>query len=221
MVYPFTYGNYYWSNFSGYGVYANDATSDITGDYSFEADAFGTLILPNNVLTNVLRVKHTLSRYEFARCYFSETHQTRYLFYSDNHRYPVFSILETMRISNDRDTTWHRSSAVNEFVHSISTNDPVVENVIQTPRKEYVHNVFPNPFNEAFKVNFTLDEKTNVAVEFYTLEGIKLGDICSKRVLDQGVHEFEYKTSALPNGTYFVKFIFNDHAFVTQAIKIK
>jgi hypothetical protein len=220
MVYPFTYGNYYSSNFSGYGVYADDATTDITGDYSFEADAYGTLILPNNVLTNVLRVKHTLSRYEFARCFFSETHQTRYLFYSDNQRYPVFSILESVQINNNRDTTWHRLSAVNESVHSISVDDPVIEKSA-TQRKEYVHSVFPNPFNEEFKVNFTLNEKTNVAVEFYTLEGIKIGDICSKRTLDQGVHEFEYKTSTLPNGTYFVKFMFDDHAFVTQVIKIK
>ncbi|MCL2028157.1 MAG: hypothetical protein FWG79_06685, partial [Bacteroidales bacterium] len=67
MVYPFTYGNHYRSNFSGYGVYQDNATTDIMGDYSFEADAYGTLILPNNVLTNVLRVKHTLSRYEFSR----------------------------------------------------------------------------------------------------------------------------------------------------------
>jgi len=221
MVYPFTYGNHYRSTFSGYGVYENDATTDIMGDYSFEADAYGTLILPNNILTNVLRVKHTLSRYEFARCFYTETHQTRYLYYTENQRYPVFSILETMWINNNRDTTWHRTAAVNEFVHSIPADEPIVEKPMMAERKEYIHNVFPNPFNDELKVNFVLEEKTNVAVEFYTLDGLKLRDICSRRVLEQGVHEFEYNTYALPTGVYFVKFIFNDFAFVKQAVKIK
>jgi len=222
MVYPFTFGDRFRSTFSGYGVYANDATTDITGDYSFEADAFGTLILPNNILTNVLRVKHTLSRYEFARCFFSENHQTRYLYYVENQRYPVFAVLETMWINNSRDTTWHRSAAVNEFVLSIPSDEPVItERPLMVERKEYIHHVFPNPFNDELKVSFVLDEKTTVAVELYTLEGIKLGYICSRRILDQGVHEFVYNSSALPSGTYFVKFSFNDFAFVKQAIKIK
>jgi hypothetical protein len=225
MVYPFTYGNHYRSNFSGYGVYENNSTTDITGDYSFEADAYGTLILPNNVLANVLRVKHTLSRYEFARCFFSETHQTRYLYYTDNQRYPVFSTVETMRINNSRDTTWHRTAAINEFVHTKSNEDGNSqgdnENSQRLVRKEYIHNVFPNPFNNEVRVNFVLEEKTNVAVEFYTLEGQKMRDICSKRLIEQGVYEFEYNTSTLPSGIYFVKFMFNDFAFVKQVIKIQ
>jgi hypothetical protein len=221
MIYPFTYGNHYRSSFSGYGVYENNATTDITGDYSFEADAYGTLILPNNVLTNVLRIKHTLSRYEFARCFFSETHQTRYLYYTEDQRYPVFSNIETMWISNNRDTTWHRSSAVNEFVRNLPADEPVVEKPMLTQRREYIHNVFPNPFNDELKVNFVLDEKTNVAVELYSLDGVKMRDICSKRPLEQGIYEFEYNTSALPSGTYFVKFMFNDFAFVKQAVKIQ
>jgi len=221
MIYPFTYGNHYRSNYSGYGVYANNAETDITGDYSFEADAYGTLILPNNVLTNVLRVKHTMSRYEFARCFYTETQQTRYLYYTDNQRYPVFATLETMWINNNRDTSWHRSAAVSEFVHTVPADEPITQKPMMADRKEYIHNVFPNPFNDELKVNFILDEKTNVAIELYTLDGLKLRDICSRRSLEQGVHEFEYNTSALPAGAYFVKFIFNDFAFVKQAVKIK
>ena len=221
MVYPFTYGNYYRSHFSGYGVYGDDAT-DITGDYSFEADGYGTLILPNNVLTNVLRVKHTLSRYEFARCFYSETHQTRYLYYTDNHRYPVLSILETMWINNSRDTSWHRTVAVNEFTHNI-IEKPIVTDAprLTIDRKEYIHGVYPNPFSEEFKAHFVLEEKTNVAIELYSFEGIKIGDICTRRSLERGSYEFEYKNSALPSGTYFVKFIFNEHAFVKQVINVR
>ncbi|MDR1951585.1 MAG: T9SS type A sorting domain-containing protein [Bacteroidales bacterium] len=221
MVYPFTYGNYYSSYLSGYGVYGEDET-DISGDYSFEADGYGTLILPNDVLRNVLRVKTTLSKYEFARCYYSETQQTKYLYYTDNQRYPVFAVLETMWINFKGDTSWHRSSAVNEFIHNI-TEKPVAPDVpkMTIDRKEYIHGVYPNPFKEEFKVDFVLEEKTNVAVELYSFEGVKLGEICSRRSLEQGAHEFEYKNSALPSGTYFVKFIFNEHAFVKQIINIK
>ncbi len=223
MVYPFTYGDYYMSYLSGYGVYQDqEATTDINGDYTFEADAYGTLILPNDVLTNVLRVKTTFSKYEFARCFFTETHQTKYLYYTDKQRYPVFSIIETMWVNAKGDTSWHRSTAVNESVYS-TTEKPAVPDIAQfsATRKEYTYGVYPNPFQEDFTVNFVLEEKTNVAVEFYSLEGVKLGEICSKRLLDKGTHTFEYKTPSLPSSTYFVKFIFNDQAFVEQVIKIK
>ncbi|MCL2413142.1 MAG: T9SS type A sorting domain-containing protein [Bacteroidales bacterium] len=221
MIYPFSFGNFHSSTFSGYGVYGN-ATTDIVGDYSFEADAWGTLILPNNILTNVLRVRHTLSRYEFAMCFASETHQTRYLFYTENVRYPVFAILETMRINNNRDTSWHRSAAVNEFVRTVSPDQPIV--ATERPsieRREYIHSVFPNPFSDEINVNFTLEEQTNVSVELFTLEGLRVREILSRRVLEQGVHQFTHNTSDLPSGVYFVKFTFNDFAFVKQTIKIR
>jgi hypothetical protein len=148
-------------------------------------------------------------------------HQTRYLYYTENLRYPVFSTSETMWVNYRKDTTWHRSAAVNESVQSGRVNEPTVWQPASTERKDYVHNVFPNPFRDDFKVNFALDEKTNVAIELYSFDGLKLGDICSKRALEQGVYEFEHKAPSLPSGTYFVKFIFNDHAFVKQTIKIR
>jgi len=222
LMYPFNFGNFHSSTFSGYGVYGNGATTEIVGDYSFEADAWGTLILPNNILTNVLRVRHTLARYEFAMCFFSETHQRRYLFYTEGQRYPVFAVLETMFINNNRDTTWHRSSAVNEFVRTVPADQPAIaERSMLTERREYVHSVFPNPFSDEFTVNFVLEELTNVSVELYTLEGMRLRTILPRRLLEQGVHEFTHNTSDLPSGVYFVKFLFNDFAFVKQVIKIR
>ncbi len=221
MVYPFAYGDLYMSNLSGYGVYSGTTETDIAGDYSFEADAYGTLILPNDVLSNVLRVKSTYSKYEFARCFFSETHQTKYLYYTDKQRYPVFAVMETMWVNYNGDTSWHRSSAVNQSVYSDEEDMIVIKPARSVEQKDYVHTIFPNPFTDELKVDFELNEKTNAAVELYSMEGLKVGDICSKRLLNQGVHEFEYKNSALPAGTYFVKFIFNDYAFVKQVIKLK
>ncbi|MDR2907549.1 MAG: T9SS type A sorting domain-containing protein [Bacteroidales bacterium] len=222
MIYPFTYGNLYMSNFSGYGIYPEDASTDISGDFSFEADAYGSLILPNDVLNNVLRVKTTYSKYEFARCFFSETHQTKYLYYTDQQRYPVFATLETMWVNFKGDTTWHRSSAVNQKVYNTpSVSESAPSPAVFAERKEYVHSVFPNPFKNEFRVNFVLDETTHVAVELYTMDGVKVSDICTKRQLNQGQHEFDYNAQALPSSTYFVKFIFNDHAFVKQLVKLK
>lgn len=222
MIYPFSYGEYYQSYLSGYGVYGESST-DISGDYSFEADGYGTLILPNDVLPDVLRVKSTLSKYEFARCAYTETHQTKYLYYTSQHRYPVFSILETMWVNYQGDTSWHRSSAVNELVYHSDGDTPEKESPtpVSVQRKDYVHHVFPNPFNDEFTVKFELEESTSVSVELYSLEGIKIGDVCTRRVLPLGVHEFEYRASALPSGAYFIKFIFNETAFVKQVIKVK
>ena len=221
MIYPFTFGDSYRAHFSGYGVYPG-ATTDIAGDYSFEADAYGTLILPNNILTNVLRVRTNVSRYEFARCYSSETHQTRYLYYTEDQRYPVFAALEVMWVNHNQDTTWHRSVAVNESVHAITPEDLLPEPLRpKVVRKEYIYSVFPNPFRDNLNVSFVLDEQTHVSVELYTVDGLKLNDVVSRRLLNQGSYEFNYNTSALPAAAYFVKFIFNDQAFVKQAIRIK
>jgi len=56
MKYPFNYGEQYTDHFIGVAYYNEIYTIDFFGDYTVTADAYGTLILPDRVIENVLRV---------------------------------------------------------------------------------------------------------------------------------------------------------------------
>lgn len=58
MKYPFSYGQSFSGTFSGNTIVDQVISGDIAGDYSVEADAYGTLILPgNHYFENTLRIK--------------------------------------------------------------------------------------------------------------------------------------------------------------------
>jgi hypothetical protein len=52
---PYTFGDNFVDNFAGSNYLTNFGIIDFTGSLDFEADGYGTLILPNGIFTNVVR----------------------------------------------------------------------------------------------------------------------------------------------------------------------
>lgn len=64
MKYPFSYGDQFTDNFKGVALFNKDYKIEFTGDNTVTADAYGTLILPNLILDNVMRVKSIKKEYK-------------------------------------------------------------------------------------------------------------------------------------------------------------
>lgn len=218
MLYPFNYGNYYTNSYSAKAFYEKGLETDISGEYTFEADATGTLILPHDTLSNVLRIRTETKRYEFMHCHHSEMLQIKYLYYTQQ-RYPVFASIETRWITN-KDTTYHRSCALNKNIEKQNKIDTKpIPSPVKKVKKEYTINISPNPFDSEFTSDFILEEPTYVTVELLSSEGHKLANVCASKTLNAGKHIYSYDAGHLANAHYILRFIFNDQVVVRQIIK--
>ncbi len=217
MLYPFSYGSFYSGTYSGQGFYTGATTTDIAGDYSIEADAVGTLLLPGNiVLKNVLRVAATNNKYEFSRCYHNEAMQTKYLFYTQNQGSPVFAIIET-RWVKDKDTSYYKTAAVNKYI--LPDGKTTAQISKEEPKYNYV--ITPNPFNTNFTVKFEMNVETDVTIELMSAEGTKIANICKNKRYIPGIHSLEYFGSTLPSATYYVRLTFGNKTYISNIIKIQ
>jgi subtilisin-like proprotein convertase family protein len=70
--------------------------------------------------------------------------------------------------------------------------------------QEYSLNIFPNPFNPATTVRFTLTEAAEVHLAFFDVTGRRVGTALDKR-FEAGAHSVTFDGSGMPAGVYFVR----------------
>lgn len=170
MVFPFNYGDIYSGHFSGTVEGANNYKADFTGTYLLEADAYGTLILPENIqYKNVFRIKTTKEQ-----CYTTNNScncaTISYKWYSEDVRYPLLTIIQN-QTSNGIKTiqTAYYSEAKNQSDDNPQNRKIVSENMEAK--------IYPNPFKDEFKIDYSIANDADVSIEIYDNTGIKVGSI--------------------------------------------
>ncbi|MCE3280394.1 MAG: hypothetical protein K0S44_2585 [Bacteroidetes bacterium] len=82
-------------------------------------------------------------------------------------------------------------------------------------------NIFPNPFNTETFITYSLDQKSKVSIEIFSIEGQKIESIVN---CDQQPGEFKYTFSAkeksLKSGIYFAKIIIDNKSIMRKIIEI-
>jgi hypothetical protein len=160
MKYPFAYSDIFSGSFSGSYEYANVPTGSITGTYTVEADAFGTLILPGGKqFETTLRVK-TIKSYENV---FSNSTQEveiiTYRWYNESHRYPLLVLTEYTTKVGDNVNVNHQaaynSNAVNHVVPL------VVESIL----------LYPNPASSALTLELNSQLTGSLEFELFDASG--------------------------------------------------
>lgn len=215
MVYPFKYGDSYKGSFTGSGLYYNRIETDVFGDYYFEADAYGTLILPNNVnIPNVLRVKTVTNTYEIS-CILTETKSVKYLWYVANQRYPVFAVI---------DNTIHRGDDVKHTITSYYTEQTYSEtaqNLVES-KKDIELQVYPNPVVNHFNLQYHCPDQSTVYLEIVNTNGSRVYLYApKKKISGYQTMELSPENLKLDYGTYFIKLKINDKMYVEKLIFIK
>lgn len=214
MRYPFAYGDRFAERTPASIYYTNsDFTQKFVLDYSVEADAYGTLLLPGTTLKKVLRVVTTHS-YIYDNNYTSTV--VTYRWYVKSHRYPVLSLIFEKR--NDG-TLYPLKGAYNAVVEA-----PEILAKAEKEGKGAVTtlNLYPNPFSAELNVKYTLSARTNVTIALYNAQGLLV-----KTLLQQNQEEGAY-TSTFTNevqsilaGMYVLRVEANGGVLSQQVVKVQ
>ncbi|MEL6863090.1 MAG: T9SS type A sorting domain-containing protein [Bacteroidota bacterium] len=66
-------------------------------------------------------------------------------------------------------------------------------------------NVFPNPFSTEAKVDFQLDEKSNINIDVYNMAGQRVSSLVTDGAYEAGRHSLDLGKDLLGNGVFLIK----------------
>jgi hypothetical protein len=215
MVYPFRYGDKFSDNYLGHTV-----VSKIFGHFDVEADAYGTLKLPNNVtVKNVIRVK-AVDQFVEEACTSVEFKTTKYLFYSEEYRYPlivVFKRIENFSTS-DKPNEMKYCVVAEHLLKQQAEDNPVDENEAEKPD----YKVFPNPYTDVVKIEYQLKSKSKVHIDVYSVSGSHVATVVAgeNQKAENYTYTFKPADYNLPPSTYIVKLRLGRFDFQEQIVGI-
>ncbi len=222
MQYPFSYGEHFSNPFSGVAWVNNVSRIDVGGVYTVKADAFGTLILPDRILKNTLRVTTTKQYLQTSVCGSTQSNIIKYCWFSPGYRYPVLTLMVSENTYSGREPVIVKSAwlNVNQHASDARTSAVISENQSTTPENSVI--VFPNPFSEQVTYNYFLRNQVHVSVELYDMSG-KFNILVEKKSFQsEGLHTGTLNALdlGLSPGVYYLRFMFDKQVFVSKLVKI-
>jgi hypothetical protein len=209
LKYPFSFGNSFTDPASG-TFSANTGTSTIngsaTGNFATQADGFGTLILGQQAIPNVLRLKSTQSFTLFQGFIpLGTIRSVIYSYYDQNNKFPLFQVqYQTLSLIAQTPSTT-ASVRMNAGIPLLGLNEiSLYENI----------NIFPNPACDFLNLNLEI-------IGDYDMEIL---DMKGRTVLSErfysNIHTADVRT--LPDGVYMIRLrnIATDKIFQQRFLKI-
>lgn len=234
LKFPFTYGDTLYSQFTGEGMYCNMLPLHVKGYTRVEADAEGTLKLPDNKKVSKALRTHTLRYYTETGKDSVEMTLDTYSWYVKGIRYPVFeSIKTTIRrklpaangnaaSSEMKDSTVFRTSfyySPEELNNSDSETTDVNGNPLSEAEKVFTEaRMNPNPVISDLIIDFKLTRKAQIWFSIHNNIGIPMCNTTSQ-IIDKGYHQQTIPMGGLITGTYTVYVHVDD--MVIQKVVIK
>lgn len=222
MEYPLSYGQQYSDPFTGIAWYNEKSRTDLSGVYTVKADAFGTLILPDRILKNTLRVKAVKQSLQIGVCGSSQITLTKYYWYSPGYRYPVVMICTTESMYGAKDPVTVKNAWVNLKQQSGGATAPGIEGKNQADSGENSVIVYPNPFAEQLTYNYFLRKQVPVTVELYDMSGKVNVRLEKRQVQPEGLHTGTINPAVIgmPPGVYYLRFTLDKQVVVSKIVKI-
>lgn len=207
LVYPFRYGDFVNSYFSGKGMYSETVDLEAAGTTYVIVDATGELITPTKKkLENVLRVRKVRDYTEIGIDSVSLRLES-YSWYALGYRYPVFETYKSYIIQSD--TTLENFST--SFYYPIEelyelAPDPANEAVLDT-QPEDINTVFteasyqPNPVENVLTINYKLTRPAQIWFSVHNNIGISVCQTGNQH-LSEGYNSTAINMGHLITGTY-------------------
>ena len=79
------------------------------------------------------------------------------------------------------------------------------ETAVEQPVDYILHQNFPNPFNPATTIQFSLPESQQVTLEVFNAIGQRVAVLANKRIFSQGTHSIAFDASSLASGLYLYR----------------
>jgi Secretion system C-terminal sorting domain len=225
MKYPFAYGNQYTDHFEGFALYDGLSKIDLSGDFTVSADAYGTLILPDRVIKDVLRVKSVKSGQQNNSCGTTDFNNVRYCWYADGYRYPLLNLNIVETRSNGVPPVVTKTANYN--IQQLYEKKGVLGTVAQStpaaiPVSEVEVVISPNPFKDVLTYSYLLPESMDVSMELYEMSGKTIGWVFKNQSQGPGLHNGELFASkfGLGSGVYFMRFTFDKQFIIKRIVKL-
>lgn len=196
LRYPFTYNSTYVDTFSGTFV-SGGVTYDRSGTFTSEADGYGTLILPDDTLTDVLRIKsieeytdlYTISGIPGSITYMLEASR----WFKPGIHYSVLSFT-------------HFESSISGPQLSGAYLNPTTVGMQETQAKNFSMSVSPNPASSNATVYIEVKQREQVEVTVLNALGQQVATL-ENGMLSPGTYNYSMDVQDFPRGVYFVKMV--------------
>ncbi|MFZ4455218.1 MAG: hypothetical protein ACOYOT_03265 [Bacteroidales bacterium] len=217
LRFPFAYGDTLSSRFEGTGQYGRRISLNVKGITRVEADAMGSLILPQaDTIKRALRV-HTLRHYTQTGKDSVEMDLDTYSWYAAGIRYPVF---ESIRTSIHKKTSQQNAGGeADTTIFSTSFYYPPEKQISQIPTLPIPTDslyddegaagvfteatLFPNPVVSNLVIKYKLTRPANIWFSVHNSMGIAFS-ATTPETLDAGEHRTVVPMSALNHGAYLI-----------------
>ena len=222
MIYPFCYGQQFSDTFAGVALFSGTSRIDVNGTYTVAADAFGTLILPDRILKNTLRVKAVRQSLQISVCGSNQANSVKYYWYVPGYRYPVVMLGTAENRYGGQEPVVVQNAWVNLHQSNAGAGSQVADQKDQGEANENAVIVFPNPFTEQLTYNYFLRSQVPVSVELYDMSGKFNIRIEKKQTQSEGLHTgtIRASTHGLPPGVYYLRFTFDKQVVINKVVKV-
>lgn len=227
MKFPFSFGDQFTDHFSATAWYGEAGTIQFNGDCVVSADGYGKLILQDQVMENVLRVKSVKQGLQVNTCGTTDVSIVKYSWYASGYRYPVLNISVVEASTNGAAPVVTRTAFINTtqqlekkgnitLIGSIGAPAPVEAE----PDIKVI--LSPNPFVDNLNYSYVLDKPRTVSIDLYDLAGKYNGWIVNNQLQTAGLQNgiVNAYTYGLTPGVYCLRFTFDKQTVICKVVKL-
>jgi hypothetical protein len=211
LKFPFEYGDVVKGLYSG--VQKFDTLSiPVKGSYNINADAYGTLLLPDNIeVNNVLRVKQSRT---IDSNNGTSVIELTYRWYAEQVRYPILVIIKYVLPQQ----TYVAQTAM--YAHVANQKKSFTDIALVEPVSGF--EVFPNPYEEKLTINYNLNKTCPVKIEMYDVSGKLYNTILNTKKQESGFKSLiiEGSDNCLIPGIYYVRITVDNSAYTKKVVKL-
>lgn len=202
------------------GSYITGSTVEpITGTYTSEADAWGTLELPDgNVYNNVLRVKLVKNYQQQAGSLTYTIQTTRYQYYAEGVRYPVLIVLENHVASDCNCTCGNYTTEQAYYLPGAQAESKQLLNGKSVADNNVHINVFPNPFHDFLNASVRINNAAEANIDVVDAAGRKIKDFGTYNLVE-GENALNLETADLVPGNYFIRVVVDGVNYAKGVLK--
>lgn len=97
-------------------------------------------------------------------------------------------------------------------------NKTITGTQLTSSNNKIIYSVYPNPTNEILNISVELENKDNLSVQVYSLDGKLIQDISNEKLIDKKYFK-SLSIGNLSNGTYALVFRIGSHTHTELFIK--
>jgi hypothetical protein len=222
MKYPFNYSDNFTDKYSGVGSYREDRKVEVSGTYTVIADGIGTLVLPDRILKNAMRLRIDETGVQINPCNSIERKIIRYLWYVPSARYAVLGLTSSEYTATGQEPKITTSGFINEKMLNSGDLNSINHDQTASDLAEASITLYPNPFSKNFSYSYFLREQMPVSIELMDMTGRKIIDLFKSKLQSDGLHtgELDAADYNLTMGVYYLRFTFGKKVFISKVVKM-